>query len=79
MENIFIIIWLLTGLITVWRHYHGINKYWYETFNKKESSSLIRTLLFVSPIFIAGGIITAILFTSLTHVKGCWWFRIPNN
>lgn len=83
MTTISIIIWLLLGIIAVWREYHGSLKNWYIQFNesywefdKKENNSSIRFLLYSSPLFIFGGLITLIMFELLS--KNCWWFTTKN-
>lgn len=83
MVTTFIIIWLLLGIITVWREYHGLLKTWYKDFNesywefdKRENNSGIRVLLYSSPLLIFGGLITLIMSGLLS--TPCWWFTTKN-
>ena len=83
MITLLIIIWLLLGIIAVWRDYHGTLKEWYCSyresywkFDKEENGSSIRFLLYLSPLFIFSGLITLIMFESLS--KTCWWFTTKN-
>jgi hypothetical protein len=83
MEIVYIVIWLLLGIIAVWREYHGTLKSWYDDFNesywdfhKREGSSAIKMLLIFSPVLIFGGLISLIMFESLTTT--CWWFTTKN-
>ncbi len=79
MEILFIIIWLLIGIIAVWRMYHYNLKDWYNDFkesywdfDKREGSSSIRFLLYMSPLLIVGGLATLII-SEIMH-GGCWYF-----
>ena len=80
-------IWLLCGVIAVWRLYHGDLKGWYELtgqsywdFDKERGGdSAIRFLLHISPIFILGGLVTLII-SEANPYPYCptWWFTTKN-
>lgn len=77
----FIIIWLLCGIIAVWRIYYGFIKHWYLQFNSDlrneySHNNMLKILLILSPLFIIGGLISLILFeTGFSH--NTWYFKIP--
>lgn len=85
MIVLFIIIWLLLGIIAVWRDYHGTLKTWYEDFNESywdfdkenNNSSAIRMMLYISPLLILGGLIILLIFESV-DTNNCWWFTTKN-
>jgi uncharacterized membrane protein len=79
-----IIIWLLLGIIAVWREYHGVLKYWYVRYNesywnfhKKNNLSSLGLLIMLSPIFILFGLVSLIIL-ELTNPDSCWWFTTKN-
>lgn len=83
MKTLLIILWLLCGIIAVWRVYHGDLKNWYEKFDesywdfdKKNGFSSIRLLLYMSPIMILGGLISLLLWELTSDT--CWWFTTKN-
>lgn len=81
-----IIVWLLCGVIAIWRGYHSYLKLWYENFqesywdfNKIKGKSTIKTFLTMSPILILGGLaslITIEIFIESNYK--CWWFTTKN-
>lgn len=80
----FIIIWLLLGIISIWRQYHGWLKFWYNSYNesywkyaKKENGQVFTLLFLGSPLFIIGGVLTLLFFEFLTE-GNCWWFTTKN-
>lgn len=80
---IFIIVWLLLGIIATWRMYHGTLKSWYIRFNEsywkyhdRNGDSAIHFLVIFSPLLILGGMITFILH--LIDKEVCWWFTTKN-
>ncbi len=84
MITLFIILWLLLGIIAVWRSYHGDLKYWYNQFNesywdfdKENGFSAIRLLIYTSPLIILGGLFS-LLTLELTSKDNCWWFTTRN-
>jgi len=84
MIVLFIIIWLLLGIIAVWRNYHGWLKFWYIEFNesyweyaKTENGKVFKILFWGSPILISGGLITLLLF-EFSSKDNCWWFTTKN-
>lgn len=71
-----IIIWLLLGLIAVWRFYHGTLKDWYITFNEsiwEYDPSLMISIIVTSPLHITGGLFTLII-VELSSCPKSWWF-----
>ena len=81
--NIGIIIWLLLGIVAIWRVYHGCLKWWYniykESYWKSNNNMALKTLLGFSPIFIIGGGVTLLLFElTLKPSTPCWWFTTKN-
>lgn len=81
---VFLIIWLLCGIIAVWREYHGTLKTWYEDSNesywdyhKREGSSGIMMLLWMTPLFILCGTCSLII-VELYSENNCWWFTTKN-
>ena len=84
MITLFIIIWLLLGMITVWRTYHGFLKHWYICYNesywkyvKEQNGTVFKILFLGSPIFIIGGLLTLLLF-EFSFQYNCWWFTTKN-
>lgn len=85
METIFIIIWLLCGIIAVWREYHGLLEYWYIMHNESywdydrenNKSSAIRFFLTMSPFFICCGL-TYLIVNEMSSIKKSWWFTTKN-
>lgn len=76
--------WLLCGVIAIWRNYFGQLKYWYEKFEvsiwkdyKKGDAPHLKTLIAHSPVFLVGGPITIILFECLFYKENTWWFKVP--
>ena len=83
MLVLLIIVWLLAGLIAVWREYHGMLKSWYDSyeesywdFDKESGFSAIRLLLYISPIMILGGLFSLSLCELTPNT--CWWFTTKN-
>ena len=84
MSTIFIIVWLLLGVIAIWRDYHGILKDWYDRYGEsywdfdKENNnySAIRLVIYSTPIIILGGLISLIMIELSTPT--CWWFTTKN-
>jgi hypothetical protein len=84
MTVLFIIIWLLLGIIAVWRDYHGTLKEWYHNhkesywkFDKKNNNvSAIRTIVNTSPLLIIGGLISLLISESINTTT--WWFTTKN-
>ena len=84
MITLFIILWLICGIIAVWRYYHGTLKSWYDSYKEsywdfdKENNNIstIRLVVYSSPIIILGGLISLLLWESSNH--NCWWFTTKN-
>lgn len=78
MKATVIIIWLLLGLIAVWRTYHGMFKDWFLEFGKHRldtnHTSAYWVLIIFSPIWIFGGLITLICFEIGNET--CWYYNI---
>lgn len=77
-----IIIWLLIGLITAWRSYHGTLKLWYTSFNHsywKEATYI--EYLFMTAYLLTitlGGILSFLFFLRESERENmCWWFNTP--
>lgn len=84
MITLFTILWLLCGIIAVWRQYHGSLKNWYNEFNesywdfdKREGGCALRILLIFSPVFILGGLISIVVF-EIALKENSWWFTTKN-
>ncbi len=83
--EIFIIIWLLFGIIALWREFHTNRKIWYNRTGKdnlKDSTSSLILLLILSPIFISGGLLICLLFEYEGPFSGkerTWYFKIPKD
>ena len=85
MLILFIIIWLLLGVIAVWRDYHGTLKEWYRNYGESywkfdkenNNSSAIRMIVNTSPLLIIGGLITLLISESIS-TNTCWWFTTKN-
>ena len=79
MIEILIGLWLIGGFISVWRLYHGLLKYWWESFNYSywdgEGNVLIQ-VIFTSPLFIINGWFS--LFLTETLLPTTWWFTTKN-
>ena len=81
MLMLFIIIWLLLGVITVWRTYWGYIKKWYMKFNcdlRKDYkfNSHLKLLICGSPILIIGGI-SSLIMSEILNPYNTWYFKIP--
>jgi hypothetical protein len=84
METIYIIlitIWLLLGIIAVWRTYYGDIKSWYFKFNcdlrkDYDYNGHLKLLLIGSPIFIIGGLFSLIMM-EVSNSTNTWYFKIP--
>jgi len=77
---IFILIWCLIGLVSLWRVYHGFLKDWYIRFNESYWSYDAKTfkLLFIaSPVFIMGGLFT-LLYWEINVNTTNWYFTTKN-
>lgn len=83
LEIIGIAVWLIIGMIAVWREYWARIKYWYERFGKDlrkewEFNSHLIFLLICSPVFICGGILTWLVFEyNISRGYSCWYFKVP--
>jgi hypothetical protein len=89
METILIILtilWLLIGIIAVWREYHGCLKLWYNGYQescwyfdkKNNKTSAIRILCYMAPILILAGVITLFVLEA-SNSDSCWYFTTPKN
>ena len=84
MKTTLIIIWLLLGLIAVWRTYFGQLKFWYEEFEislwksyKKGEAEFFHTFLLFSPFFVIGGLIPLLIFEFMYSKDNVWWYKTP--
>ena len=81
MLMLFIIIWLLLGVIAVWRTYWGDIKRWHLQFNcdlRKDNTfnSHLKFLTTYSPILILGGLLT-LINTEIIFKYNTWYYKIP--
>lgn len=81
MITLFIIIWLLLGIIALWRTYYGWIKEWYLEFNddlrkNRLYNSHLIILLILSPLFLLGGLLSLIYWESLSRYN-TWYYKIP--
>ena len=85
MTTLLVIIWLICGLIAVWRDYHGCLKNWYEQFNesywdfhRRQGESAISIIIWGSPLIILGGLFSLLLVEYDNNVKPVWYFTTKN-
>lgn len=70
------VIWGLLGFIAHWRIYHGLLKEWFQKWNESlwdEDPTTLKLLLWASPIFIVGGLLT-LLLGEFMFKYNTWWF-----
>ncbi len=86
---IFIISWLLSGILGVQIAYYSTLKSWYFNhgesywdFDKRNGDSAIRFLLIFSPILVIGGCISLFTITITTYLNEkhnfCLYFKVSN-
>lgn len=76
MKEILITIWLLLGIIGVWRTYWGAIKEWHIRFNEDIRNTEYghhKILIIFSPILIVGGLLTLMIFETI--YDNCWYFK----
>lgn len=86
MTILLITLWLLCGVICVWRLYHGDLKSWYYKFGesywdfdkRNNGNSAIRLVLYLSPLFILMGVISLIVSELDNKTNNTWWFTTKN-
>jgi uncharacterized membrane protein len=78
MITTLIIIWLLIGLIALVRKFYSQKRYFWVNYRKDHKNTNMRNiLLFCSPIFIMGGLVTLFLFeTTSLYDKTVWYYKI---
>lgn len=82
MIILLLIIWLLLGIIAVWRCYFGLIKEWWVELKQdirkhQRGNNVVFFLLCYSPIFIMGGGITLLIFETGGLYTTTWYYKLP--
>lgn len=80
-----VILWLLAGVISVWRFYHGMLRNFYEhcglsMWKEKDGKEFFKKFFLTScPIFILGGFISILAYwIAIPRGFNCWYFTTKN-
>lgn len=87
MTILFIILWLLLGVLSLMNMYYTAKKDWYHTFGEdssKKDLNSTKLLLFFSPMIILSGAFAFILYGILLYIgfgnkAFSYYFKIPKN
>lgn len=72
-------IWVLIGLVAVWRKYHGVQKYFYVNYR----SNFMRRHYMIPVVLFIVGFLGGPLALIMTSMKVCsypnWYFKMPED